>query len=72
MAAAVEAASKESLAQDFSSSERKGRRNALTLEEATDIPVVTGEEKIELNTKLIQTLSLEDSNNNNTKEQGKS
>jgi hypothetical protein len=72
MATAVETTSKESLAQDFSSSERKGRRNALTLEQPSNIPEFTGEKKEELDPKLLQTLSLADNNNNGAGSEGKS
>ena len=42
-----------SLLRKTSQAQSASRRNALTLEEAANIPGVTGEEKVEFNTKLI-------------------
>lgn len=66
-AAAVEMTTgTETMGKDFSSSGRKGRRNALTMDGQSDNAVQLSDEmKLELETKALQALSLDASGNNN-------
>lgn len=66
-AAAVEMTStNETMGKDFSSSGRKGRRNALTLDEQpNNAAQLSDETKLELETKALQALSLDANENNN-------
>ena len=68
-AAAVEMTGGETMGKDFTSSGRKGRRNALTLDEQSNIPIgLSDEAKLEMEAKAMQALSLDDGSNNNNNE----
>lgn len=66
MAAAAVEMTGEALGKDFTASGRKGRRNALTLDEKTSLPELSEGNKLEMEAKAMEALSLEgDSENNN-------